>query len=151
MRRSRAARGRASRRSASASASAACRLGGATRIRRRRSRAARSLLPERNEDRLMQYYVPFEQIPDPPFANIPRVMGLVVRVAGDPVQMVGQVQRAIQSSSARRVFALIRPYQDLIDPQLRSWQLGATLFSAFSAIALGIATIGLFGVISYVA
>jgi ABC-type antimicrobial peptide transport system permease subunit len=116
-----------------------------------RDSRARSLLPERNEDRLMQYYVPFEQIPDPPFPNIPRVMGLVVRVAGDPVQMVGSVQRAIQSSSARRVFALIRPYQDLIDPQLRSWQLGATLFSAFSAIALGIATIGLFGVISYVA
>ncbi len=116
-----------------------------------RDSRARSLLPERNEDRLMQYYVPFEQIPDPPFPNIPRVMGLVVRVAGDPLQMVGQVQRAIQSSSARRLFALIRPYQDLIDPQLRSWQLGATLFSAFSAIALGIATIGLFGVISYVA
>jgi len=116
-----------------------------------RDSRARSLLPERNEDRLMQYYVPFEQIPDPPFPNIPSVMGLVVRVGGDPVQMVGQVQRAIQSSSARRVFALIRTYQDLIDPQLRSWQLGATLFSAFSAIALGIATIGLFGVISYVA
>jgi len=116
-----------------------------------RDSRARSLLPERNEDRLMQYYVPFEQIPNPPFPNIPRVMGLVVRVAGDPLQMTGQVQRAIQSSSARRVFALIRPYQDLIDPQLRSWQLGATLFSAFSAIALGIATIGLFGVISYVA
>jgi predicted permease len=116
-----------------------------------RDSRARSLLPERNEDRLMQYYVPFEQIPDPPFPNIPRVMGLVVRVAGDPLEMVGQVQRAIQSSSARRVFALIRPYQDLIDPQLRSWQLGATLFSAFSTIALGIATIGLFGVISYVA
>jgi hypothetical protein len=107
------------------------------------------LLPERNEDRLMQYYVPFEQIR--PALQTFRVMGLVVRVAGDPLQMVGHVQRAIQSSSARRVFALIRPYQDLIDPQLRSWLLGATLFSAFSAIALGIATIGLFGVISYVA
>ncbi len=116
-----------------------------------RDSRARSLLPERNEDRLMQYYVPFDQIPDPPFPDIPRVMGLVVRVAGDPLRMVGQVQRAIQSSSTRRVFALIRPYQDLIDPQLRSWQLGATLFSAFSALALGIATIGLFGVISYVA
>jgi predicted permease len=116
-----------------------------------RDSRARSLLPERNEDRLMQYYVPFEQIPDPPFPNIPRVMGLLVRVGGDPLQMAGPVQRTIQSSSARRVFALIRPYQDLIDPQLRSWQLGATLFSAFSAIALGIATTGLFGVISYVA
>jgi hypothetical protein len=116
-----------------------------------RDSRARSLLPERNEDRLMQYYVPFDQLPAPPLPDIPRVMSLVVRVAGDPAQMTGAVQRAIQSSNARRVFALIHPYQDLIDPQLRSWRLGATLFSAFSVIALGIATVGLFGVISYVA
>jgi putative ABC transport system permease protein len=116
-----------------------------------RDSRARSLLPARNEDRLMQYYVPFEQLPDSPFPGMPRVMGLVVRAAGDPLSVAGQVQRAIQTSSARRVYALIHPYQDLIDPQLRSWQLGATLFSAFSIIALSIATIGLFGVISYAA
>lgn len=116
-----------------------------------RDSRARSLLPERNEDRLMQYYVPFDQLPDPPFPNIPRVMGMIVRVAGDPMGTAGRVQRAIQGSSARRVFALIRPYQDLIDPQLRSWQLGATVFSAFGVIALGIATLGLFAVVSYAA
>ena len=116
-----------------------------------RDSRARSLLPTRNEDRLMQYYVPFEQLPEAPFPDMPRVMGIVVRTAGDPLSVAGRVQRAIQTSSARRVFALIHPYQDLIDPQLRSWQLGATLFSAFSAIALGIATIGLFGVVSYAA
>ena len=112
---------------------------------------ARSLLPERNEDRLMQYYVPFDQLPDGPFPNLPHALGMIVRVAGDPARMSGSVQRAIQGSSARRVFALIRPYQDLIDPQLRSWQLGATVFSAFSVIALGIASVGLFAVVSYVA
>ena len=116
-----------------------------------RDSRARSLLPERNEDRLMQYYVPFDQLPNPPFPNLPHVMSMIVRVAGDPMRMAGSVQRAIQESSARRVFALIRPYQDLIDPQLRSWQLGATVFSAFSVIALGIATVGLFAVVSYVA
>lgn len=114
-----------------------------------RDSRARSLLPERNEDRLMQYYVPFDQLPDPPFPNIPNVMGMIVRASGDPLRLAGSVQRAIQVSSARRVFALIRPYQDLIDPQLRSWQLGATVFSAFGAIALGIATVGLFAAVSY--
>jgi putative ABC transport system permease protein len=48
------------------------------------------------------------------------------------------------------VYAHARHYQDLIDPQLRSWRLGATLFSAFSVLALGIAAVGLFGVVSYV-
>jgi ABC-type antimicrobial peptide transport system permease subunit len=48
------------------------------------------------------------------------------------------------------VYASVRRYQDLLDPQLRPWQLGATLFSAFGALALGIAAVGLFGVVSYV-
>jgi putative ABC transport system permease protein len=38
----------------------------------------------------------------------------------------------------------------LIDPQLRPWKLGATLFVAFGSLALVIAAVGLFGVISYV-
>jgi ABC-type antimicrobial peptide transport system permease subunit len=48
------------------------------------------------------------------------------------------------------LYAHARHYQDLIDPQLRSWRLGATLFSAFSMLALGIAAVGLFGVVSFV-
>jgi ABC-type antimicrobial peptide transport system permease subunit len=48
------------------------------------------------------------------------------------------------------LYARTRPYQDLLDPQLRSWRLGATLFSTFSVLALGIAAVGLFGVVSYV-
>jgi len=60
------------------------------------------------------------------------------------------MQRAIHSTSAVPLYAHARHYQDLIDPQLRSWRLGATLFSAFSILALGIAAVGLFGVVSFV-
>jgi ABC-type antimicrobial peptide transport system permease subunit len=76
-------------------------------------------------------------------------MGLIVRVTGDLDRSAALVQRTIQSTSAVRVYARTRPYQDLVDPQLRSWRLGATLFSAFGALALGIAVVGLFGVVSY--
>jgi putative ABC transport system permease protein len=48
------------------------------------------------------------------------------------------------------VYARVSPYQSLIDPQLRSWRLGATLFSAFGLLALTIAAVGLFAVVSYV-
>jgi ABC-type antimicrobial peptide transport system permease subunit len=47
------------------------------------------------------------------------------------------------------VHARVRPYQELIDPQLRSWRLGATLFSGFGVLAVGIAAVGLFAVVSY--
>jgi ABC-type antimicrobial peptide transport system permease subunit len=72
-----------------------------------------------------------------------------VRTAGEPERLAAQVQRLIQGSLAVRVFARVRPYQTLIDPQLRSWRLGASLFLAFGALALGIAGVGLAAVMSY--
>jgi putative ABC transport system permease protein len=116
-----------------------------------RDSRARSLLPDRDEDHLMQYYVPFDQMPDAPFPDQPRVMGVIVRVSGNAEAAAPAVQRAIQAGTARRLFARVRPYQSLIDPQLRSWRLGATLFSVFGSLALGIAAVGMFGVVSFVA
>jgi ABC-type antimicrobial peptide transport system permease subunit len=37
----------------------------------------------------------------------------------------------------------------LLDPQIRPWRLGASLFSTLGALALVIAAVGLFAVISY--
>jgi predicted permease len=115
-----------------------------------RDSRARSLRPEGNEDHLMQYYVPFEQVPVPPRPNPSKAMGLMVRVRGDVDRMSARVQQTIQSTSAVPVYARTQHYQELLDPQLRSWRLGATLFSAFSVLALSIAAVGLFGVVSYV-
>ena len=114
-----------------------------------RDSRARSLRPERDEDRLMQYYVPFAQLPDSPGGDGAFVMGLMARVHGDADRAAGLVRRAIHATSALPVYAHARHYQDLIDPQLRSWRLGATLFSAFGALAVAIAAVGLFGVVSY--
>jgi hypothetical protein len=115
-----------------------------------RDSRARSLRPENDEDHLMQYYVPFSQIPDSPMPDAPHTMGLLVRVQGDAEASAGRVQHAIQSTSTTRVYAHVRPYQDFIDPQLRSWRLGATVFTAFGFLALGIAVVGVFAVVSYV-
>ena len=114
-----------------------------------RDSRARSLRAVRDEARLMQYYVPFEQLPRPPFPDVAEVHALLVQTAGDARAQAVAVQRAIQGSSSRPVYARVQPYQDLIDPQLRSWRLGATIFSAFGLLALGIAAVGLYGVIAY--
>jgi predicted permease len=114
-----------------------------------RDSRARSLRTEGNEARLMQYYVPLGQTPPAPFPNIPEYHGILVRTAGEPERWVTPIQRIIQSTSSRPVYARVSPYQTLIDPQLRSWRLGATLFSAFGLLALAIAAVGLFAVVSY--
>ncbi|MBV9878899.1 MAG: ABC transporter permease [Gemmatirosa sp.] len=114
-----------------------------------RDSRARSLRLDGGEGRLMQYYVPFDQLPDAPFPDAATVHGLLVRTAGPPERLASAVQRAIQGASAVPVYARVRPYQELIDPQLRAWRLGATLFTALGALASGIAAVGLFAVVSY--
>ena len=114
-----------------------------------RDSRARSLRAVRDEARLMQYYVPFEQLPSPPFPDVADVHALLVQTVGDAREHIATVQRAIQGASSRPVYARVQPYQDLIDPQLRSWRLGAAVFSALGLLALGIAAVGLYGVISY--
>jgi predicted permease len=114
-----------------------------------RDSRARSLRTEGGEAKLPQYYVPFGQLPPAPFPNAPNVSGLLVQTAGAPERSAPAVQRVIQATSPVQVYARVRPYQSLIDPQLRSWRLGATLFTAFGILALIIASLGLFAVVSY--
>jgi predicted permease len=114
-----------------------------------RDSRARSLRTEGDEARLMQYYVPLGQSPPAPFANVPEYHAILVRAAGEPDRWVTPIRRLVQSTSSRPVYARVSPYQTLIDPQLRSWRLGATLFSAFGVLALVIAAVGLFAVVSY--
>ncbi len=115
-----------------------------------RDSRARSLPPEGSEAKLMQYYVPFDQLGGLSMsAEAPTADGLLVETSVDPERMIGPVQRFVQGATTTPVYARVRPYQELLDPQLRSWRLGAALFSAFGALALAIAAVGLFGVISY--
>jgi ABC-type antimicrobial peptide transport system permease subunit len=79
------------------------------------------------------------------------VNALLIKTAGDERRMIGAVQQALQSNAGTPVYAHVRAYQDLLNPQLRSWRLGATLFSLFGILALGIAALGAFGVVSYLA
>jgi len=115
-----------------------------------RDSRVRSLRPTGREASLMQFYVPFDQAPKFPFASDPsEVNALIVGTRGDPLALALVVQRLIQGSAATPVYARVQPFQHLLDPQLRPWKLGATVFVAFGGLALAIAALGLYGVISY--
>jgi ABC-type antimicrobial peptide transport system permease subunit len=46
-------------------------------------------------------------------------------------------------------FAEVQAFTEILDPQMRSWTLGATLFTAFGALALLVAAIGLYSVLAF--
>ena len=114
-----------------------------------RDSRVRSIRPTDNESRLMQYYVPFGQQPAPFVAGGSQINGLLVGTLDDPSRMIASVQRFLQATATMPLYARVSPYEDLLDPQIRPWRLGASLFSALGGLALAIAALGLFAVVSY--
>jgi len=74
---------------------------------------------------------------------------LVVATAGPPELLVEPVRRELQALRGDLPYVSVRPFEDLIAPQKRSWRLGATMFSVFAGLSLLIAAVGLYGVLSY--
>jgi predicted permease len=74
---------------------------------------------------------------------------IVARVAGDPRLEAEPLRRQIQQLLPGMGYARVRPIAGVLDPVLRQWRLGATMFSIFGFIALVLAAVGLYGVIAY--
>src|SRR5687768_16620724 len=73
-----------------------------------------------------------------------------VRTVGDPASAIDAVRQAILTVSSDLPWVDVRPVSERLAPQLRPWRLGASMFTAFGVLALCLAAIGLYGLISYV-
>jgi ABC-type antimicrobial peptide transport system permease subunit len=73
----------------------------------------------------------------------------VVKAQGDPKPLVPAIRQAVTSASLDLPWADIRPISEQLAPQFRPWRLGASMFTVFGALALGLAAVGLFGLVSY--
>jgi predicted permease len=74
---------------------------------------------------------------------------MLVRVSRDPAAMIPIVRRQLQALDATMPFVQVKPYTELVAPQLQPWRLGATMFTLFGAIALVIAAVGLYSVMAF--
>ncbi len=92
-----------------------------------------------------QYYVPISQWSD---EYVPRAL-LARSGSAELDALVSAVRREILSVSPIVRFVEVQGFGGLIDPQARSWELGATLFSVFGLLAVVIAAVGLYGVLAF--
>jgi len=111
----------------------------------------RSVLPVDNEARLMQYFVPFSQVPSPPFApqSGSPVRGLLIRTDASAETLAPAIRRLIVGQRTDLAFLNVQPYVQLLDRQMRPWQLGTTLLVLFSALAVAVAAVGLYAAFAH--
>jgi hypothetical protein len=96
------------------------------------------------EDPFLLYLMPLEQSAggrDPDY--------LFVRTAGPSAPMVESVRRQIQALAPDLPHVSVRPMMEEVSPEMRPWQLGATMFAIFGLLALVTAAVGLYGVLSF--
>ncbi len=99
------------------------------------------------ESEALMYWVPFLQL-DSTLLGGGEVNALVVRARGRAADLVDPVRREIQASG-NVPYPRVHTLAEQVAPQYRSWELGAGAFTAFGLLALVIAAMGIFAVISY--
>jgi putative ABC transport system permease protein len=110
----------------------------------------RSVLPTDNEANLLQYFVPFAQVPKPPFAaGGPTIAGLLLhsRLAAETIAPT--IRRIVTAGRTDLPFIRVMPFTDLLDRQIRPWRLGTTLLSLFALVALAVAAVGLYAAFAH--
>jgi predicted permease len=95
------------------------------------------------EKAAMQYYVPIGQEVDMGGYN------LLVRPRGSAAQALARIRAAVYAAEPSLSYANVFILHEELEPQIRPWRLGAAMFTLFGALALFIATIGLYSVIAY--
>jgi putative ABC transport system permease protein len=87
-------------------------------------------------------YVPLEQ-------NYSDFMTLYVRSQGDPRKILQAVQREIRSVGPQVLANDIRTGREIVDGGLFQAKMGVALLSVFGLLALGLASVGLYGIMAY--
>jgi ABC-type antimicrobial peptide transport system permease subunit len=94
-------------------------------------------MPVRNES-----FVPFAQSPS--LGNL-----VVIKSARDPMSLVSSVRAALRAIDPTQPISNIRTMDDLLSRLVAQRRFSATLVAAFAVLALVLATIGAYGVTSY--
>jgi putative ABC transport system permease protein len=99
------------------------------------------------EESQMLFYAPLAQL-----GTAAAHQTFYVRAADGvrPAALVGTLRQSLTAVASDLPYLDVRPLAEVVAPQLGSWRLGATMFSAFGGLALAVAALGLYSMLAYV-
>jgi putative ABC transport system permease protein len=93
-----------------------------------------------------EMFFPYTQMANV-FWNAPR--DLTVRTTGDPLSLAAAVRQAVWSVDRAQPVSNIRTMDDVLAEEVVQRRIGMTLLVAFASLALLLASLGIYGVLSY--
>jgi predicted permease len=97
-----------------------------------------------------QFYIPCTQMPDQYIARAPSGAGMVVRSAGTEAGLLDSIRRISAQMSNQQVIFGAQTMDSLISDSLASRRFSMILLAVFAVLALVLAGVGIYGVISYI-
>jgi predicted permease len=96
-----------------------------------------------------QFYYPFMQLPEKLMPLSAGGVVVVLRTKGDPAASIADVRRAVEQIDSRDVIYSVETMNEIVSNSFAARRFSMILLAVFAALALVLACVGIYGVISY--
>jgi putative ABC transport system permease protein len=96
-----------------------------------------------------QFYYALEQVPDKYFPVIVNRLTLLARTSGDPLSLIGSVRQQVLAVDSNQPVYNARTMEQVINESIAPRRFAMLLLTIFAGVALLLAGVGIYGVMSY--